>query len=184
MPQEAQPALERQVCITNTQESNPEQEIATLTKRMNALFASADYSEAARLSLEITAKSKEELREVFTRHHVKVLHLDHEAFGIYDGMIEPTYDVHVEGITSAVLTAAAEFGKRHAQEMILVARKMREGESDPAQRLGLTIVLNAEITIAEAVEVAEVVAAKSSALLLQLNNYINLILNSYSFIAL
>jgi hypothetical protein len=47
--------------------------------------------------------------------------------------------------------------KHHAQEMILVARKLREGEEDPAERLGLTIVLDAEITLSEAVEVAAVV---------------------------
>lgn len=86
-----------------------------------------------------------------------MLHLDHEAFGIYEGQIEPTYDVRVEGSAAAVLAAAAEFGKRHAQEMILIARKLRAGESDPAERLGLTILLNAEITLNEAVELATVV---------------------------
>ena len=45
------------------------------------------------------------------------------------------------------MAAAAEFGRRHAQEMILIAKKLREGEVDPAQRLGLTIVLNAAITV-------------------------------------
>src|SRR5439155_27169629 len=109
------------------------------------------------LALQITGRSRDELRDTFVRHGVAVLHLDHEAFGIYEGQIEPTYDVHVEGPTDAVLAAAREFGKRHAQEMILIARKLREGERDPAERLGLTIVLSAEITLDEAVEVAALV---------------------------
>jgi hypothetical protein len=64
--------------------------------------------------------------------------LDHEAFGIYAGQIEPTYDVHVDGRTDDVLAAASEFGRRHAQEMVLIAKKIREGESDPNERIGLT----------------------------------------------
>jgi hypothetical protein len=88
---------------------------------------------------------------------VVVLHLDHEAFGIYEGQIEPTYDVHVEGPTSAVLAAAGEFGKHHAREMILIARKLREGERDPAERLGLIILLNTLITLGEAVEITALV---------------------------
>jgi hypothetical protein len=56
-----------------------------------------------------------------------------------------------------VLAAATEFGKHHAQEMILIARKLQEGESDPAERLGLTILLNEAITLEEAVEVTALV---------------------------
>ena len=41
----------------------------------------------------------------FERHGVTVLHLDHEAFGIYVGQIEPTYDVHVDGRSEGVLAA-------------------------------------------------------------------------------
>jgi hypothetical protein len=39
-------------------------------------------------------------------------------FGIYEGQIEPTYDVHVDGRTDNVLAAASEFGRRHVQEMV------------------------------------------------------------------
>jgi hypothetical protein len=152
-----QPSDEHQVGITNVQEKNPDAVIADLTQRMNGHFAAGQFSEAAVLALQITARSRDELRDTFVRHGVVVLHLDHEAFGIYEGQIEPTYDVHVEGLTGAVLAAASEFGKRHAQEMILIARKLRGGERDPAERLGLTIVLNAEITLDEAVEVAVLV---------------------------
>jgi hypothetical protein len=134
-----QPSDENQVGITNAQEKNPDTIIADLTKQMNAHFAAGQYSEAAALALQITERSKDELRETFVRHGVTVLHLDHEAFGIYEGQIEPTYDVHVEGPTLAVLAAAAEFGARHAQEMILIDRKLKEGEHDPEARLGLTI---------------------------------------------
>jgi len=55
------------------------------------------------------------------------------------------------------LAAAAEFGRHHAQEMVLIARKMKEGESDPNERMGLTITLHADIPVAEAVAIAEVV---------------------------
>jgi hypothetical protein len=151
------PSDEHQVGITNAQENNPNAAIADLTKRMNAYFAAGQYGDAAVLALQITARSRDELKETFVRHGVAVLHLDHEAFGIFEGRIEPTYDVHVEGRTDAVLAAATEFGKHQAQEMILIARKPREGESDPAERLGLTIVLNALITLDEEVEIAALV---------------------------
>ena len=131
-----QPSEEYQVGITNAQEKNPDTVIADLTKRMNSHFAAGQFGDAAALALQITARSRDELLDTFVRHGVTVLHLDHEAFGIYEGLIEPTYDVHVEGSTDAVLAAATEFGKRHSQEMILIARKVREGESDPAERLG------------------------------------------------
>jgi hypothetical protein len=62
------------------------------------------------------------------------VYLDHEAFGIY-GMIEPSYDLRVEGSTPVVLAAATEFGKRHAQEAVLIARQLDEGETDPAECL-------------------------------------------------
>src|SRR5271154_5453142 len=87
-----QPSDEHQVGITNAQEKNPDTIIADLTKHMNAHFAAGRYSEAAVLALQITARSKDELRDTFVRHGVAVLHLDHEAFGIYQGQIEPTYD--------------------------------------------------------------------------------------------
>jgi hypothetical protein len=148
---------QHQVGVTNAQEKNPDAVIADLTKQMNAYFAAGQFGEAAVLALQITARSKDELRDTFVRHGVTVLHLDHEAFGIYQGQIEPTYDVHVEGPTSAVLAAAGEFGKHHAQEMILIARKLKEGERDPAERLGLTILLNAQITLGEAVEITALV---------------------------
>ncbi len=151
------PSDEHQVGITNAQENNPDTVIADLTKRMNRYFAAGQFGEAAVLALQITQHSRDELEGTFVRHGVTVLHLDHEAFGIYEGQIEPAYDVHVEGPTAAVLGAAAEFGKRHAQEMILIARKLRDGENDPAERLGLTIILNAQITLDEAVEVAALV---------------------------
>ena len=155
-----QPSDEQQVGITNAQEKNPDTIIADLTKQMNAHFAAGQYSEAAVLALQITARSKDELRGTFVRHGVTVLYLDHEAFGIYEGQIEPTYDVRVEGSAAAVPAAAAEFGKRHAQEMILIARKLREGEHDPGARLGLTIRLNAAITLNEAVEITGVVQSR------------------------
>jgi hypothetical protein len=151
-----QPPDEHQVGITNAQVNNPDSVIAEFTKQMNAHFAAEQYSEAAAIALRITERSREELRETFDRHGVNVLHLDHEAFGIYEDQIEPAYDVHVEGSGAAVLAAAEEFGRRHAQEMILIARKLRKGEDDPAERLGLTIMLNAEISIDEAVEVVSI----------------------------
>src|SRR2546430_17439829 len=122
MPSE-QPSDEHQVGIKSAQEKNPDAVIAGLTRQMNAHFAAGQFSEAAALALQITARSKDELRDTFVRHGVVVLHLDHEAFGIYQGQIEPTYDVLVEGPTAAGLAAAEEFGKRHAQETIPVARK-------------------------------------------------------------
>jgi hypothetical protein len=118
-----QPSEEHQVGITNAQEMNPDAIIADLTKRMNDDFAGGQYSEAAALALQITARSRDELRETFVRHRVAVLHLDHEAFGIYESQIEPTYDVHVEGPTDAVMAAATEFGNHHAQEMILTPER-------------------------------------------------------------
>jgi hypothetical protein len=151
------PSDEHQVGITNAQERNPDTVLANLTKEMNAHFAAERYSEAAALALQITARSRDELQDTFVRHGVAVLHLDHEAFGIYQGQIEPTYDVHVEGSSAAVLAAAAEFGRRHAQEMILIARKPRDGQQDPAERNGLTILLNKDITLDEAVAVTGVV---------------------------
>lgn len=152
-----QPSDKHQVGITNAQEKNPDEVIADLTRQMNALFSAERYGEAAVLALQITARSRGELQDTFNRHGVAVLHLDHEAFGIYQGQIEPTYDVHVEGLAAAVLAAAEEFGRHHAQEMILIVRNPREGERNTPEKLGLTIVLNAEITLKEAVELAAVV---------------------------
>jgi hypothetical protein len=152
-----QPPDGHQVGVTNAQEKTPDAVIAELTKQMNACFAAGQFAEAAVLALQITARSKDELRDTFARHGVAVLHLDHEAFGIYEGQMEPTYDVHVEGPSAAVLAAAGEFGRRHAQEMILIARNLKEGEHDPAARLGLTILLNAPITLEEAVEITALV---------------------------
>src|ERR1043165_3614819 len=149
------PKSEHQVGITNAQENNPDAQIRTLTEQMNALFAKKQYTEAARIALTITALSKDELRETFERHNVRVVRLDHEAFGIY-GVLEPSYDLCVEGGTAEILTAATEFGKRHAQQAILVARKLSEGEKDSAARIGLTIVLNAVISVEAAVRLTEI----------------------------
>ncbi len=152
-----QPPQEHQVGITNAQEGNPDAEISRLTQEMNTLFAAKQYAEAARIALSITALSKDELRETFERHGVAVLRLDHEAFGIYGGIIEPSYDLRVEGSTPHVLQAATEFGERHEQEAILIARKVREGETDPDEKLGLSITLRAAISAQEAVMIAEMV---------------------------
>ena len=157
MSSPSQPSQEHQVGITNAQENNPEAIIADLTRRMNAEFQAGKYAEAGVIALEITARSKDELAAVFQQNGVTVLHLDHEAFGIYEGQIEPAYDVHVDGQTENVLAAAREFGRRHAQEMVLIAKKLREGESDPNQRMGLTILLNEHIGVEEAVHIAEIV---------------------------
>jgi hypothetical protein len=59
---------------------------------MNSEFNAARFAEAGRIALEITALSSDELVATFQRHGVTVLHLDHEAFGIYEAQIEPTYD--------------------------------------------------------------------------------------------
>jgi hypothetical protein len=75
---------EHQVGITNAQEHNADADISRLTAEMNALFAANQYAEAARIALSITALSKDELRHTFERHGVTILHLDHEAFGIYE----------------------------------------------------------------------------------------------------
>jgi hypothetical protein len=157
MPPAPEPSQEHQVGITNAQEHNPDPTIAELTRRMNADFATGRYAEAGGTALEITALSRDELRATFKRHGVTVLHLDHEAFGIYAGQIEPTYDVQVDGRSDDVVAAASEFGNRHAQEMILVARKVREGETDPNEVIGLTIALYANLTVPEAVRLAEIV---------------------------
>lgn len=151
-----QQSHEHQVGITNAQEKNPDATIADLTKRMNAHFAAKQYAEAARIALEITALSKDELRDTFAQHGVTVLRLDHEVFGIYAGMIEPSYDLGVEGKTADVLAAATEFGKKHAQEAVLVARKLEAGEADPAECLGLVIALQRPLTVEEAVKVVAV----------------------------
>src|ERR1051325_3242786 len=152
-----QPSEEHQVGVTNAQQNNPDQTIAELTRRMNAAFDEVRYAEAGRIALEIAALSRDELLATFERHGVTVLHLDHEAFGIYEGQIEPTYDVHVDGRTDEVVAAALEFGRRHAQEMVLIAKEVREGETSPDDRLGLTILLNATFTVEEAIEIAAVV---------------------------
>ena len=159
MADKSEPSLEHHVGVTNAQENNPDLVLADLTRRMNAKFREARYAEAGAIALEITARNKHELAAAFQRHGVTVLHLDHEAFGIYEGAIEPTYDVHVDGRTEDVVAAGAEFGKRHAQEMVLIARKLKPGESDPNQCMGLAVTLNAEIGVAEAVEIAEIVRA-------------------------
>src|ERR1700689_2249829 len=101
------PSHEHQVGITNAQEHNPDAEIRRLTAEMNALFAATQYAEAARIALSITTLSKDELRDTFERHGVTILHLDHEAFGIYR-LISPSYDLRVNGTTPAVLGAATE----------------------------------------------------------------------------
>jgi hypothetical protein len=152
---EDQPPDEHQVGITNAQENNPNPIIADLTGRMNGYFAAGQYAESAEIALQITALSKDELRDAFERHGVLVLYLDHEAFGIYAGQIEPSYDTLVDGPTPKVLAAAAEFGRRHAQEAVLIARKLREGENDSSGRLGLTIVLGQPLKAGEAVRIAE-----------------------------
>lgn len=126
---------------------------------MNARFAAGEYAEATDLALQITASSKNELRRAFEQHGVDVLYLDHEAFGIYAGQIEPTYDVLVDGPTAEVLAAAAEFGMHHAQEMVLIAKKLKGPERDPAGRLGLTIALGEPPKAGEAVRIAELARA-------------------------
>ena len=156
LPAPEDPSHKHQVGITNAQEKNADAWIAAQTALMNAKFLAKEYAEAARMALEITAKSKGELRDTFVRHGVSVLHLDHEAFGIYQ-IIEPSYDLHVDGMTPDVLAAAEEFGSRHAQEAVLIARKLQEGETDPAERLGLVVVLREDIKIEEAIEIVEVV---------------------------
>ena len=159
MAEKAELSLEHQVGVTNAQENNRDPVLADLARRMNEEFREARYAEAGAIALEITARNKHELAAAFQRHQVTVLHLDHEAFGIYDGRIEPTYDAHVDGRTEDVVAAGAEFGKRHAQEMVLIARKLKVGESDSNQCMGLAITLNAVIDVAEAVEIAEIVRA-------------------------
>lgn len=154
-----QPRDEHQVGITNAQEANPDPEISRLTREMNRLFAAQQYSEAVRVALAITAMSKGELRQTFEQHGVRIVHLDHEAFGIYAGIVEPSYDLRVDGSTAAVLEAGAEFGKRHTQEAILVARQVPDGEADPAEKLGLAITLRATVSAEEAVLIAELVKA-------------------------
>jgi hypothetical protein len=74
------------------------------------------------------------------------------SFGIYR-VIEPSYDLRVEGTTALALAAATEFGRRHAQEAVLIARRMEEGEADPAECLGLVLALQQPITVEEAVRV-------------------------------
>lgn len=93
MPSPSQPSEEHQVGVTSAHEKNPDPVIADLTRRMNAEFQAGRYADAGRLALEITAQSKDELAATFQRHGVTVLHLDHEAFGIYAGQIEPAYDM-------------------------------------------------------------------------------------------
>ena len=110
MTSASQQSQEHQVGITNAQENNPAAIIADLTRRMNAEFQAGKYAEAGVIALQITALSKDELAAAFQQHGVTVLHLDHEAFGIYGGQIEPAYDVHVDGKTQDVLAAATDFG--------------------------------------------------------------------------
>src|ERR1043166_5145719 len=152
-----QPSEEHQVGVTNAQENNPDATIADLTRRMNTEFTAGQYAEAGRTAFEITALSRDELRATFERHYVTVLHLDHEAFGIYEGQIEPTYAGHVDGGREDVLAAAMEFGRRHAQEMVLIAKESRAGDSANDERLGLTILLNETFTIEAALEITATV---------------------------
>lgn len=148
---------QHQVGITNSQEKNPDNVIADFTRRMKMLFKAGQYAEAVCIAMQITAISKDDLRKTFECHDVDVKRLDHEVFGIYRGELEPSYDILVEGNTDSIQEAAEEFGKRHKQEMILIARKSYEGEKDPRQGLGLTITLNEKIDIETAVEIAELV---------------------------
>src|ERR1700722_19060134 len=104
------PSHDHKVGITNAQEHSLDADIRRLTAEMNALFAANQYAEAARIALSITALSKDEVRDTFERYGVTILHLDHEAFGIYR-VIEPSYDLRVDGTTPAVLGAATEFGR-------------------------------------------------------------------------
>ena len=153
------PNEEHEVGITNAQENNPDPAIAELTKRMNAAFDAGRYAEAAAIAVSVTQRSVQELLETFLRHKVTVLRLDHEAFGIYAGQIEPTYDLQVDGALSEVVAAATEFGNRHAQQMILIARRLKPGETDPTSRLGLTIALGEPTNAGEAVQIAEIARA-------------------------
>jgi hypothetical protein len=118
-----QRSQEHQVGITNAQEQSPDAEMRRLTAEMNALFAAKRYAGEARFALSITALSKDELRQTFERHGVQVRYLDNQAFGTYAGVIEPRYDLRVEGATQIVLAAASELGKRHAQEAISCAQR-------------------------------------------------------------
>src|SRR5260221_2394911 len=99
------PSEEHQVGVTNAQQNNPDSTIADLTRRMNTEFGAGRYTAAGGTALKITALSRDELLATFERHGVTVLHLDHEAFGIYAGPIEPTYDVHVDSRSAHVLAA-------------------------------------------------------------------------------
>jgi hypothetical protein len=58
-----------------------------------------------------------------------------------------------------VIFWAIRFGRRHAQEMVLIAKKLKPGENDIAARLGLTVTLRAAVPVEEAVVVAELVKA-------------------------
>lgn len=151
---------DHQVGITNAQEKNPNIVIAEMTQRMKVLFALERYEQAVCVAFSITAMGKENLRQTFCRHGVVVQHLDHEVFGIYRGTLEPSYDVHVEGATSDVLAAAKEFGKRHAQEMVLVARRLQKNKEDVRERLGITIKLKSHISAHEAVRIADIIRSE------------------------
>ncbi len=144
-----------QVGITNAQENNSDLEIASKSKEMNLAYKSGDYEKAAELAVSITAISKDELRDVFVNRGVKIIHLDHEAFGIYKGRFEPTYDLLVDGNTADILSAAREFGAKHAQQAILVARILKEGDHGEGARLGATITLGKVINSHEAVAISE-----------------------------
>lgn len=150
-----EPQAHHQVGITNAQKDNPNAELSRLTEEMNTAFEVRDYSRAARLALSITSVSKEDLRTDFESQGVKILRLDHEAFGIYQGKFEPAYDLLVKGETSKIIVAAKKFGLKHAQQAILVARVLEEKTHEEGEQLGTTITLGTVIKPAEAVRVSD-----------------------------
>lgn len=144
-----------QVGVTNAQENNSDAKIARLTVWMREAYKSGNYEEAASTALAITELSKDDLRNVFESKGIKIIHLDHEAFGIYQGKFEPAYDLLVEGNTVDIVDAAREFGEKHAQQAVLVAKLLRIGEHAEDARPGLTLITGNVIAAREAVGISE-----------------------------
>lgn len=146
------------VGITNAQENNPQATLANLYNRMQQAYQNEKFSEAGKLALQITEFSKPELAMLFHKYCVKIEHLEHETIGIFEGVIEPAYDVLVDGDTKAIVAAANEFCKRHAQKAFLVVQRLKTETHQPDEaRLGLTITLNEKISMDIAVEIASLI---------------------------
>lgn len=141
------------VGITNAQEANPDPWIAEQTREVNRLLNENLFNEAVDCASEITRRSVGELKSLFQSHGVTVEKLDCDCFGIFEGTVEPSYGIVVTGRTSDVVAAAEEFGRRHAQQAVLVASETGAAEAGPNSRASMAVCLNQPVSLKEAVRI-------------------------------